>query len=226
MSSVDPKKLEGFVTMLCSACPDEILFSACEFVPTMLEPTDPVLHELVFSMFLWESSLSHAIGAMNSIREHLADYNELRVCFPSELSAIIGTRYPRSLERSERLIETMNHVFQIEQGLTLARLQELPKRDARQYLTELRGIPGFVAARVTLIAIGGHAFPVDGLLAKYLTQEGVLGKSGSQTQQMSALERAVRAVDARKIYGMVEYWADKKRNSSSRLGEIDTPAAG
>ncbi len=221
MSQVDDKHLEVFITLLNKSCPDKIRYSALDFAPNMLAPSDPVIHELVFSLFLWEASLSHAIKAMDAIRTNLADYNELRVCFPDELAAIIGTRYPNAHERCERIAAALNAVFQREQSLKLIHLLDAPKRDARQYLSTLDGVPDFVAARVTLIALGGHAFPLDGLLMKYLAQQGVLLGAGTATQHMGKLERAVRATESRRIYGMIEYWADRKRNTCSTIDELD-----
>lgn len=215
MSSVDTEQLGVLMSELERTCPQTLKTSSLDFVPSMMEPQDPLIHELVFSLLLWESSLTHAIRGMQLIRESLADYNELRVCFREDLSGIIGTRYPGSLERSERIIAALNGVFQREQSLSLDVLRELSKSDARKYLSTLSGVPGFVAARVTLIALGGHAFPIDGLLMKYLTKQGVLVGAATQEQHMGRMERAVRAAESRRLYCMLEYWADQKRNSSS-----------
>lgn len=225
MSTVDTAKLDAFMQSLEKLCPSEIRYGAIEFVPSMVVPQDELIHELVFSMLLWESSLTHAIRAMEAIRAELADYNELRVCFPEELSTIIGTRYPQSLDRCERLIASLNAIFQRQQELSLTTLHDMPKRDARQYLATLDGMPAFVAARVTLISLGGHAFPLDGLLMKYLTQENILTGTATQDEHMNRLERAVRAADSRRLYGMIEYWADRKRNTSSALDEFDAQTA-
>lgn len=221
MSSVDPDKLAALGAELEKICPKDLLSTASDFVPVMMPPQDPLIHELVFSMLLWESSLTHAIRGMQLLRESLADYNELRVCFPEDLSGIIGTRYPSSLERSERICAALNSVFQREQSLTLEPLQEMPKRDARQYLSTLSGVPAFVAARVTLIGLGGHAFPIDGLLMKYLAREGVLVGAASQEQHMARMERTVRAADSHRLYCMIEYWADQKRNTSSAIETLE-----
>ncbi|MCA9302912.1 MAG: hypothetical protein KC996_02195 [Phycisphaerales bacterium] len=221
MSSVDTEQLGVLMGELERTCPQTLKATALDFVPTMMEPQDELIHELVFSLLLWESSLTHAIRGMQLIRESLADYNELRVCFPEDLSGIIGTRYPGSLERSERIIAALNSVFQREQSLSLGVLRELSKHDARRYLTTLSGVPGFVAARVTLIGLGGHAFPIDGLLMKYLAKQGVLVGTASQEQHMGRMERAVRAADSHRLYCMIEYWADQKRNSSSATETLE-----
>lgn len=221
MSTVDAEQLDRLSKELAQSCPSDLLCSASDFVPIRMEPSDAILHEFVFSLMLWESSLTHAMRAMELIRESLADYNELRVCFPEDLSAIIGTRYPRSLERSERVVAALNGVFQREQSLSLGSLQEMPKRDAREYLATLPGVPPFVAARVTLVGLGGHAFPIDGLLMKYLVKEGVLVGNANHEQHMGRMERAVRAADSQRLYCMIEYWADQKRNGSSALDALE-----
>ena len=82
------------------------------------------------------------------------------------------------------------------------------KRDARAYLLSLEGVPTFVAARVILLGLGGHAFPVDTRLVKLLAAEDVLEPKLSPETATGRMERMLRAGEATSAYLAIESWAD------------------
>lgn len=165
--------------------------------------TDPLVHQLVYSMMLWESSHAMAEACMEAVRGAVVDLNELRVCTVDELCEILPKACPGKEERAMRLLGALNDVFVREHALSLAALGAVPKREARQYLDALAGLPQFAAARVVLVSLGGHALPVDGRIA------GVLGAAGVPDAENpdalgARLERAVRAADAPRVYALLE----------------------
>ncbi|KAA0214322.1 MAG: hypothetical protein DYG94_07610 [Leptolyngbya sp. PLA3] len=158
--------------------------------------------QLVYSFMLWESSLSRADKAMSAISGQLLDVNELRVCLPSELMSIIGPRYPRAEERCLRLRACLNAVFEHEHRTSLATLEPMSKREARSALESLEGMVPFVAARVVLVELGGHCFPVDSRIAALL---GALCEPDESHASLSGkLERAFRAGEIPAIYAAIE----------------------
>lgn len=180
-----------------------------------VEPADPsvdlcpngcdgVLHELVYSSLLWEASHVRATKAIGAIQEAFVDYNELRVCYPEEVVDVIGAKYPRAEERTTRLRAALDRIFAQENRTSLARLRELPKRDARAVLGSLPGVPGFVAARVALLALGAHAFPVDDRVAGVLTDAGAADEGVGADEIAGQMERAVRAGEAMPAYLLIE----------------------
>lgn len=161
-----------------------------------------LVRQMVQSFMLWESSLSRAEKAMGAIAEQLLDVNELRVCLPGELMSIIGPRYPRAEERCLRLRACLNAIFDHEHRTSLSALEQLGKREARSALEGLEGMVAFVAARVVLVELGGHCFPVDSRIA------GLLGPlcepDESHASLSSKLERAFRAGEIPAIYAAIE----------------------
>ncbi|MCL4220399.1 MAG: hypothetical protein KJZ65_03415 [Phycisphaerales bacterium] len=161
-----------------------------------------LVRQLVHSFMLWESSLSRADKAMGAIAEQLLDVNELRVCLPGELMSIIGPRYPRAEERCLRLRACLNAVFEHEHRTSLSALESMGKREARAALESLEGMVPFVAARVVLIELGGHCFPVDSRIASLL---GPLREADESHASLSGkLERAFRAGEIPSIYAAIE----------------------
>lgn len=197
---------------------------------------DPTTQQFVYSMLLWESSQSRATAAFGRLRTALVDFNELRVCLPDEIVAILGPRYPRVEERAERLRAALREIFARQNAVTLEPLRDLPKRDARLYLATLEGVPPFVAARVALLALGAHAFPVDSRIQSLLVRRAgrhadpvLLDPATTPETLASWLERQIRAGEAAAVYlaleGLLATGRGPRRNASSRAGPPAPTAA-
>lgn len=187
--------------------------SSGEPSPTPAGPpeTDPLLHELVHAFLVWEAGIKLAEEGVEKLLRTHVDWNELRVSFSDEAAAVLGAKYPLATERCERLRATLNDVYEREDALTLDRLNEIGKREARTYLESLDGIPAFVARRVFLCALGGHCFPLDDRLLGVLQRGGLLDDEDAEGAS-AKLERAVRAGDSASCFAALE-----------RLGEDAEP---
>lgn len=188
----------------CGPCPDGC---ACH--------SDPVLREFVRSFLMWESTRTKADNALRRIDQAVVDINEFRVAMPDEMAQIIGPNYPRVEERCERLRAALNDIYKREHKVGLAHLADKSKRAAREYLENLAHTPPYVAARVFLVALGGHAFPVDERLHARLAGAGVIDPVLTPAEAGAFLERSIRAGEAAEAYCLIQAWAD----------DMDKPAA-
>ena len=68
----------------------------------------------------------------------------------------------------------LNNIFEREHTLSLDRLKEISRRDARQFLRDLPEIHPFVEAYVMMFAFGGHTFPIDDPMLEMLEEEEVV----------------------------------------------------
>lgn len=212
---MNTKKFSAILKKLSSAI-DELEAS---------EPRDPI-SELVISFLEWDATTKQADAAYKRLMADLVDHNDLRISQPHEVIAAIGLRYPKAEERVMRMMETLQEVFVREHGMTLERLKEATKKQARAYLDSLPGITPYVSAKVTLFCFSGHAIPVDGPLTELLQKEGVVDEGATPGQVESLLERAVKAGVARSAYAALRAWSDDpglykasatpKRKSASR----------
>ncbi len=211
MSEADSDNLSKFISCLEKEFSADVGVSCLDQIDhTRLSP-EPLLSELVFSMLVWESSIEHAVRAVEAIEEQLIDLNELRVCTPEELTKILPARYPRIMERSERLIRVLNSIFMKENCLSLALLREKSKKEVVEYFASIDGLPLFVSSRVILLGLGWHAFPLDDWLCKQLAREGVTSSTVDVQGQTSWMERMIRASDSLKAYTLIEHWASSQR---------------
>lgn len=180
---------------------------------------DLVLREFVRSFLHWETTANRADNALKRIDQAVVDINELRVCMPDEMAQIIGPNYPRVEERCERLRAALFDVYKREHKVALAHLTEKPKRAAREYLEGLAGVPQFVAARVTLLSLGGHAFPLDTRMHGRLLEEGALDPTMAPADASGWLERSVRAGEAAEAYTLIQAWCDSVEKPASPRGK-------
>ncbi|MCH7961423.1 MAG: hypothetical protein IIC49_03725 [Planctomycetes bacterium] len=186
---------------------------------------EPLLYELLRSFLLWEASPAKAELAIESLLNAVVDCNELRICLPDEVHAMIGPRYPRGLERAMRIRSALNDLFEREHDASLEILTTLSKRDARAYLLSLEGVPPFVASRVVLLGLGAHAFPMDHRLLKPLIAEGVFAAEATPEAAAGWLERNLRAGEVRAAYLAIEAWAQKPAPKRSRRQTKSQPPA-
>ena len=198
------KKLKG-VTPLPEPLP--------ESVPAWIEPG---VEELVFSLLVWDARTSQAREAIARVRAGVVDYNELRVCFPEEIRQLLGDRYPKAAERAARIRAALNDLYKREHRVTLQAVLSAGKRDARQYLETLDGVPPFAAARVFLASCGGHAVPVDDRIRDFLADEGVIAATEDPDALSSWLERQLKAGEASAAYSALQAAADELTKKSTK----------
>ena len=177
------------------------------------EGYEPACAMLVYSFLLWESTPKQAASGLQRLGEAVIDLNDLRVAMPSEIIEITGMRDGVSPERAERLRAVLNDIFRREHLVSLSRLDSISKREVRDFLDSLEGMPAFVAARVTLLGFGGHAIPIDGRLQKLLAAEGVFESGVHPDDAERWLERQIRATDAVDIALLLEAWREGGRQS-------------
>ncbi|MBN4052699.1 hypothetical protein JYU07_00285, partial [Roseiflexus sp. AH-315-K22] len=196
---------------------------ACSFdVPEC--GVEPLLYEFLRSFLVWESSPTLAEVGMARLLNGVVDCNEIRIFMPRELGEILGADDPLSAERAVRMGSALNALYEREHDVVLDRIREMNKREARSYLLTLDGVPPFVASRVLLLGLGGHAFPVDERLARLLAGEGALSKDDTVESATNRLERIIRAGDAAPAYLAIEAWADTQPLPEPRRTKKKTSA--
>lgn len=193
------------------SCSDPDSVAAAELIREHPLSPDPLLNELIFSMLMWESSIDHATRSAERIDAELVDLNEMRVCTIDELVSILSPRMPRAAERAARVISVLNEIYDRENALSLLHLREHNKKSVLEYLDSIDGLPPYASARVVLLVLDWHAFPLDQRLAKLLAAHSIVTPSSRPAMQAAQLERGVRASDALRTYTCIERWAQTQR---------------
>ncbi|MEM6256797.1 MAG: hypothetical protein AAGI37_00615 [Planctomycetota bacterium] len=203
MAKTDTKKQEkAFATVLKKA---RSAASGGE-----IDELEPIA-ELVVSFLTWNATSRQADTAFGKIMAQVVDLNELRVSHANEVVELIGVRYPDAQHRVIRLLQSMMEIFEREHDYKMGSLATRSKRELREYLDTLPGIPPYVAARVALLAFGAHAMPVDDRLLILLIKAGVFEAGTTPADAEAWLSRQVKAGDALDAYAVLQEWADSQR---------------
>lgn len=182
-------------------------------LPAPVEPEYPDWDDpiaiIVLAFMMAESTTSRAIRAYEKLKSTLVDFNELRVCMPDELAAIIGSTYPLGYERCDHLRSTLRDIFQREHATSLDRLADWNKRDIRQYVETLDGITPYVIGRLLLLGYDAHAVPVDEQLRQKLIAQGVCDEDADLAELTSWLTRQIKADDALDVHLQLQRWVER-----------------
>ncbi|MCC6578843.1 MAG: hypothetical protein IT440_00240 [Phycisphaeraceae bacterium] len=166
--------------------------------------------QMVLGFLEWNATRDQAEAAHQRLMAELVDCNDLRVSLTDDVVVLLGTDYPDAEVRCIRMQESLQEVFIREYEVSLEVLSGKPKKVVRQYLDTLPGMPGYVAAQVTLLNFAGHAIPVDDRMAALLEAEGCV-EPGSTVEEISAfMERQVKAGEGIEIHHAMRCWADSQ----------------
>lgn len=214
MSAPDPaKKLNALLRRL------KAQHAEAQRPPIALDAEDEfdlLVHQLVFSLLLWEASTAQAKTAFRRLRESVVDYNELRVCVPDEVACTLGEKYPLALERSLRLSSILNDIYQRQHGISLRRLLEVSKRECRAYLDSLEGMPAFAACRVCVVSALGNGVPVDERLRDLLAAEHAVDPAATPEACAAWIEKLIKPEDALETHLLLQAWSDEHGHPPKR----------
>jgi hypothetical protein len=155
---------------------------------------------LVRGAMSFDVSDSRAADAIKAIEKEFVDLNELRVATDLEIQEMLGQRYPEIERRVRMITGSLNNIFEREHTLSLNRLKEISRRDARQFLRELPEIHPFVEAYVMMMALDGNAFPLDEMMLEYLKEEEVFEPDISLEDAQRFIEHHLKAEDLYPFY--------------------------
>lgn len=218
----DPRKLATLLKKLRTAA-GETPPTPPDAATEAIDGFDEHLHQLVFSIMLWEATTTQARTAVKRLREHFADVNELRVCMPDDTVSCLGERYPLARERALRLRHALHDIFTRQHVLSLASLRTLPRKDAAAFLESLDGLPLFVAQRVCVVGLGIHTCPVDSRMRDHLADAKIVPDDMPAAEAARLIVQNTRAEDALTNYLLLQQWsddhADAKRSKPAKPAE-------
>ncbi len=163
---------------------------------TPLEPLDA----LVRGAMSFDVPDSRADDAIKAIKKEFVDLNELRVATDLEIQEMLGQRYPE-IERRVRMITlSLNDIFEREHTMSLNRLREISRRDARQFLRELPEIHPFVEAYVMTMSLDGNALPIDDTMLNYLREGEIVDEETTLEDAQKFVEHHLKAEDLYPFY--------------------------
>src|SRR3954464_1900647 len=160
----------------------------------------PALKALVRAAMSYDVTNHKADDAMKAIDREFVDLNELRVATELEVQEMLGQRYPKIEQRVTMITQALNNIFEREHTLSLDRLKDISRRDARQFLRELPAVHPFVEAYVMLYAFDGHTFPIDDAMLDLLRDEEVVEDQTSLHDAQKFVEHHLKDHECYELY--------------------------
>ena len=148
---------------------------------------------------------------LSRLRHYFVDFNELRVSHVEEVADLLGKGYPQSKEVALQIISLLKQTYNARDSLNLDDLREGSKRQAKAFFESLEDANAYIVARVMLLSIGGHAFPVHKQMLQMLRAENVVPANATAANVQGFLERQISADQNRKIYALLRRRADSLR---------------
>jgi endonuclease III len=179
------------------------------------EPQD-ALRTLVRAAMSYDVPDHKADDAMKAIEREFVDLNELRVATELEVQEMLGQRYPKIEERVTMITLALNNIFEREHTLSLDRLKEVSRRDARQFLRDLPEIHPFVEAYVMMFAFGGHTFPIDDAILEMLQEEEIVEENTSLADAQKFVEHHLKDEECYGLFRAMRSEAFEERKGKKK----------
>jgi endonuclease III len=166
--------------------------------------THPVEHA-IRAILAEEATAAEVDAALDRLRRHFVDMNDLRVSRPREIRDVLGPNFPRSSHKARVIPRLLDQVFHQHNSMVWDFLESMGKVQARAYFEKLEDVRPFVAAVLARDVAGAHAVPVDNDVARVLGRLGILDPTSMSEVEMQAfLERAVKANRAYEFHWLVK----------------------
>ncbi len=133
----------------------------------------PPLNQLVLSIFYHETSVRRATRALRQLKRTFADWNEVRISHPAEVSsALSSARWARI--GSERLLWALRELNDAYHRTNLDFLAELTPAQARSCLKSLPTVQRHLADEVLLLSLEVPVLPLSPAAARMCHRCGLL----------------------------------------------------
>lgn len=192
---------------------------AADGKPTLPAQGDPIT-QVILGVLSRDQPESKAREALERLRSHVVDYNELRVISVLELVEMIGET-PDARTKCEDLSRALNRIFAVEHAVSLDRVAALPRKDMLAYLAQIDGLEAYSRARVRLLGFGQHGIPLDEAMWAYARQEEIVDAKCTLDEAQAFLERQVSEEEALEFVALLKRHAWQEMGAAVRKGSVE-----
>lgn len=171
--------------------------SATKVTPVSYD--DPV-EAVIYGILSENASERQAQIAWKRCKKHFVDLNDLRVARPDEIYDLFGKETEEIREMGLVLAKVLFAVFDKHHEMTLSSLHDMGKRQARQELEELNGMPHFALGYCMLMGLNAHAIPVTDRMIQYLQAHELVDPKADAATIEGFLAKQIGAKDTIEFY--------------------------
>jgi len=169
---------------------------------TSVSYDDPV-EAVIYGILSENASERQAQTAWKRCKKHFVDLNDLRVARPDEIYDLFGKETEEIREMGLVLAKVLFAVFDKHHEMTLSSLHDMGKRQARQELEELNGMPRFALGYCMLMGLDAHAIPVTDRMIQYLQAHELVDPKADGATIEGFLAKQIGAKDTMAFYAML-----------------------
>lgn len=161
--------------------------------PTWRQHLPPV-DELVSTILSQSTSDTNRDKGFYALKERFPDWEAVRDTDPQ---AVIETIRPAGLanQKGPRIQDALRYLTEKRGEITLDHLADLPTKEARDWLTAIKGVGPKTAAIILLFAMNKPAFPVDTHVHRVTKRLGLIGPKVTAEKAHDLLEEIVPEED-------------------------------
>jgi len=182
-------------------------------------PQLSVCDQLLFRILAENDDYERAGRALEILRTHFVDWNELRVSFVDEINEYLepcGFQEPKALE----IKRVLGDVYEAFNTIHLDELREEPLDQVAKSFSEVPSVSDRAFADVLIVSMGGGQVPATPEVARILKRVGLLGSAASKEAVASTLSRIARGERLYEaFYYLTRLGREKCLSESPKCGE-------
>jgi len=160
-------------------------------IPRNTRPDDP-LDELILTILSQSTSDTNSHQAFQNLKRRFPDWEAVRRACPTTIAAAIKSGGLANV-KSVVIKNVLNEIKRRCGKLDLSFLHTTPIREAKDFLTSLRGVGPKTANCVLLFACQRPVFPMDTHIFRITRRLGLIPQHGSDEQAHETMEQMVPA---------------------------------
>ncbi len=176
--------------------------------------------QLVLGILTRDTPESKAVDALERLKLLVVDFNELRVIPPIELAEHLGDFNDARL-KAEDIGRALNSIFAREHLVTLDHLVGASQRDVATYFARVEGLEPYTIARVRLLGLQQHAFPLDEAMWAYAKQVKIINPKSPLDEAQQFLERHVPADQTAEAFALLRKAAWAEFSTAVRKRQVE-----
>jgi hypothetical protein len=192
----DSKKYAQKISKLYKSLKQDSTITARSFD----DPIEAIVYAIVSENMDWAETKA----MIKKMDRHFVDINDLRVSREEEIMDVLGETDDKTLKTASTMRQVLDAILTKYDSVSLNKLKEMGKRQARKELEEIEGLSSFAANYCFLTSLGGHAVPLTDDMIEYLKDNDLVHPKSKNSDIEGFLERQISAANAYEFYRLLK----------------------
>ncbi len=179
------------------------------------DPVEAIVYAIVSENMDWAETKS----MIRKMKRHFIDLNDLRVSREEEIMDVLGETGDKTLKTASTMRQVLEAILTKYNIVSLNKLKEIGKRQAKKELEEFDGLSSFAANYCFLTSLGGHAVPLTSGMIEYLKDNDLVHPKSKDSDIEGFLERQISAANAYEFYRLLKEESRKAAKAKKKAAK-------